>query len=199
MKGVYLSGCAVVSLLICIPCAHADYKSKSVFSGNYKCVSTEDGGFNHTASGHQLVHFKERSEFFITHISRIPAKALSGLAMSAYGNEDELRQKAEEKLLKQHKLGENGILEDGAFFIRTPDQDPLSPMTYLFSSCKAYTASNGDSISCYVGDQRTHFQFNMKTKRFVYAYLGTWDDPVKDAYYGDSSIFAFGTCKEYYD
>lgn len=184
--------------------AAAEYKTKSVFDENYRCISAEDGGFNHTADGHKLAHFGDRSEFFITHISRIPTKALSILlpsdvAVSLAGHEDNLRKAVEARWMTQTKYTDKFIVEKGSFFIRTPEQDPLKLSSYMLHQCTAYKTSAGDSIACFVEDTRRSFVFDIKTKRFSYSYLGTWDQNVKDKYHGDSSVFAFGSCKRYYD
>ena len=180
--------------------AFADYKTKSIFSADYKCVSEEMGGFNHSASGHNLTRFKGEEEFFLTHISNIPDEAIVDLnTMIKVSNNDvsKIRELLESRLMKQEKITDTIITEDSSYFIREPRDDPREGSTYISNGCSSFKSQKQSSIRCYISDSLKTFILDLETMRFTYSYAGTWHNK-KDDYYGDSSVFVFGTCKEYY-
>lgn len=184
----------------------AQYKSESIFSSDYKCVSEEKGGFNHDASGHKLTLFKGVEEFFLTHISNIPEQAILHFAGRVRGGKNmtvgELREELELRIFeKQKTYGDDYVVEVGSYYIRKPEEDPKKIFAYSAGkSCKAGALRDmkEHTISCYLIDSRKTFNFDVNTGRFTYSYAGTWDQPVKDGYHGDSAVFAFGTCKVYF-
>lgn len=182
-----------------------EYRTKSVFSKSYRCVADESGGFTHSASGHKLTLFKTDEEFFLTHISNLPDKLvlqLSGRKGGTLSGIDGVRarEEVERRLMKQETMsGVDFVSETGSYFIREPSVEPESLMATMYA-CKAIKAEDATIITCYgdgLGLGKT-FQFMPGTGRFTFSYSGTWHNKVKDNYYGDSSSFAFGTCKEYY-
>lgn len=182
-----------------------EYRTKSVFSKSYRCVADEAGGFTHSASGHKLALFKPDEEFFLTHISNLPDKLilqLSGRKGGTLSGIDGVRarEEVERRLMKQETSSHVDLVsETGSYFIREPDVQPESLMATLFA-CKATKVEEDSTITCYgdgLGLGKT-FQFMPGTGRFTFSYSGSWHNKVKDNYYGDSSVFAFGSCKEYY-
>lgn len=179
-----------------------EYKTKSVFSADFKCVSEEKGGFNHNASGHNLTLFKGEEEFFLTHISNIPDEAILDLnkMMKAETNDvKKLRAIFENRVLKQETIAETMITEESSYFIRKPEDDPKSWINYFWNGCSRYKSQQGtSSVNCYKSDSSKTFTLDLDTMRFTYSYAGSWHNKSKNGYYGDSSVFAFGTCKKYY-
>ena len=184
----------------------AEYKSKSKFSASYKCVSDEKGGFNHRANGHDLVRFKGEEEFFLTHISNMPLAPIKQslkLKLSFHPEieiateEDKVREQFEQIAMSQ--LSSTGAWEEGSYYFRNISSDPNTIVSWHSCSATKWSdnwSDDGGGIDCH--SDAKHFLFNPGTGRFTYAYLGSWHEKVKNDYYGDSSIFAFGTCKEYY-
>jgi len=188
-----------------------DYQSKSIFKHDYKCVAEEKGGYNHNANGHNLGRFKPDEEFFLVHISNIPEKVilqmLEPTTAEAINQHKELSNQ-ELEFLKRNELEKEYLnqvlldfmtIEHSSYFIRQPSDDPNDYLTYI--SCQGCSALKDDkhtSINCYTNYSGKTFQFNVTSGRFTYSYAGTWHEEVLDGYYGDSSSFVFGTCKQYY-
>ncbi len=188
----------------CSTSAIAEYKTNSVFSDDYKCVSEEKGGFNHGASGHSLNLFKGQEEFFLTHISNIPYEALVDwnqlleikLLNIKANDESKIREIFEERIMKQETL--NIITtEKHSYFIRQPEDDPKKFQS-LLNACSSFKAGQEAEITCYESDGSQTFKLNLETMRFTYSYAGSWHSKIKKGYYGDASVFAFGTCKKYF-
>ncbi|WP_157035519.1 hypothetical protein [Marinobacter psychrophilus] len=199
-KKLFAFVCLTTSML-----AQAEgYTTKSIFSADYKCTAQETGGFNHAETGHKLVLFKPDEEFFLIHISNIPQKAVfemkSKEIVALLGNdEDRVREEVERSYMKQEIYSEDFVSEKSSYFIRESDDNPEKVSTYLSNhSCSAAKFKKDFDINCYEGDGGKTFQFNSKTGRFAYSYAGSWHSESENNYYGDSSIFVFGSCKEYY-
>lgn len=186
-----------------------EYRTKSSFKADYRCISEIAGGFIHAKSGHELATFKPDEEFYLIHISNIPTKAIFQLKKRGYISSPKEDEDSIREAFEQHNLVRNNLLrlmvsEKSAYFIRTSGENPSNEMIYILNSCSAsaLTVKDGSmdsgSISCYEGDSRKTFNFNSNSGRFTYSYAGTWDSGQKDNYYGDSSYFIYGTCKEYY-
>lgn len=180
----------------------SEYKTKSVFSDDYKCVSHEKGGFNHTKDGHVLTRFHGKEEFFITHITNIPDEAMRD-AVSYYKIFDHLSGKDLDTVREHYEMrffpepyDSRFPLEKGSYSISTPEDNPRKAVSYS-NKCMAYKSDKGGSISCeyYFKD----FMLDLTTMRFTYVVSGSWHSPdLNNNYYGDSSVFAFGTCKKYF-
>lgn len=181
-----------------------EYRTKSVFGVDYKCTAEEAGGFNHTETGHKLALFNPDKEFFLVHISNIPDKAVFEMKSIEIGEllgneENRVREEVEGSYMKQERYSEDYISEKSSYFIREPRDNPEKVATYsLGRACTAYKYKDESSISCYESDSGRTFQFNPNTGRFSYSYAGSWHIESVKNYYGDSSIFVFGKCKEYY-
>lgn len=203
---------AIITLyFLATPVLSDDYQSKSVFNHDYKCVAEESGGYNHNATGHNLGRFKPDEEFFLVHISNIPENVISDMLTAATANEinkkkglssqevEVLRRNELEKEFLDKQVFNSLTIEKGSYFIREPSNDPNDVITYLGGDhCTALKNNKYASINCHVGTFAKTFQFNLTTGRFTYSFSGTWNEEVKDGYYGDSSLFVFGTCKQYY-
>jgi len=182
------------------------YATKSVFKADYKCTAEEAGGFNHGAKQHKLALFKPDEEFFLVHISNIPKKAVFEMKSKEIiallgGDEDRVREEVERTYMKQESYVEGFISEKSSYFIREPRDNPEEVTTYFANSaCSAWKSDkeNDSRITCLESDGGKTFQFSPKTGRFTYSYSGSWHLEQKQDYYGDSSIFVFGSCKEYY-
>ena len=178
-----------------------EYKTKSAFSGDYKCVSDEQGGFMHNAHGHALVHFKNKEEFFLTHISNIPYEVILDLntQMKVDSNDpNKLREVFESRMMKQEIIPETAIIEKSSYFIREPENDPKETGLYFRNGCTSYKIQKNKSIVCYEGSSYATFFLDLNTMHFTYSHAGSWNGEQRNGYYGDSSVFAFGTCKKYY-
>ncbi len=183
----------------CSTSAIAEYKTNSVFSDDYKCVSEENGGFNHSASGHSLTLFKGQVEFFLTHISNIPYEAIvdwKQLLNIEANDESKIREIFEERRMRQETL--NIITtEESSYFIRQPEDDPKKGESLLYG-CSSFKAGQEAVITCYKSVGSKTFELDLETMRFTYSYAGSWHSKRKNGYDGDSSVFAFGTCKKYF-
>ncbi|MDO8827721.1 hypothetical protein [Methylophaga sp.] len=203
---------AIIALyLLATPALSEDYQSNSLFKHDYKCVADEKGGFNHSATGHELGKFIVDEEFFLVHISNIPEKVIPDMLKVATAhkiNQKKGLSSQEVEVLRRNELEKDFLnkqvistltIEEGSYFFREPSEDPNDAITYLRGDhCDAVKNNNYASINCHIGDYAKTFQFNLATGRFTYSYAGTWNDEVEDGYYGDSSSFAFGTCEIYY-
>ena len=189
--------------------SHAEkYTTKSVFNADYKCSAEEAGGFNHRAAEHKLDLFKPEEEFFLVHISNIPQKAVFEMKSKEIvallgGDEDRVRKEVESSYMKQESYVEGFMSEKSSYFIREPRDNPEKRTTYMArKSCSAWksdTEKEKDSlITCFESDGSKTFQFSPKTGRFTYSYSGSWHVESSKDYHGDSSIFVFGSCQEYY-
>ncbi len=186
--------CAVNPLI-----ANAEYRTKSVFDTDYKCAAAEEGGYNHTASGHKIGRYRPDTVFFLTHISNIRKETvlnIVGDAVAEHFNNDiaAMRAYVEDRYLEQEKFTDSLVAETGSFFIRKSSEDPAHQ--WMLGECKAYLSDGEGTVTCIESDEI--FTLNMKTGRFSFAYLGSWHRENEADYYGDSSVFAFGKCEKYY-
>ena len=99
--------------------------------------------------------------------------------------------------MKQNKL-ENFVSEESSYFIRESFQNPEDIVIYMSNSCEAWKGENSSLVTCYKNDGTKAFEFDPVLGRFAYSYLGSWHINKMEDYNGDSSIFTFGTCEEYY-
>jgi len=176
---------------------YAEYETKSIFSESYKCTATKSGGFRHSGSGSNLVIFRPDEEYFLTHISNIPKEVIfkmidKPIIDSLGNNEDRIREAVEKRYMKQINVGDEIVIEESSYFIRTQEENPKDRITY-FNAC---TRIKGSYISCYEGNTLTRFHFFVETGRFVYSYAGTWHSPSKQLV--EDSSFIFGECKKYF-
>ncbi|SFI34283.1 hypothetical protein SAMN05216206_1943 [Pseudomonas guineae] len=200
MRPLFLIAVSITAAA-CTQSASAEYITKSHFTKNYKCIVKESGGYNHTQSGHQLTKFIDRNEFFLTHISRLPLRSVSQMRnpsiVGAFnGNEALIRADAEEAFSEFTNAQASGYrIESGTYYLRDSTRDPmLSPD--VLSTCEAF-GKEGElqQISC---DRiMSKFDFIPNTGRFMVTTEGNWTTYENGT--PDSSVFEFGTCKEYYD
>lgn len=201
MRSAYLITVATVTLSL-TQAAIAEYKSKSLFTKNYKCVAHESGGYYHANHRHELTRFSEREEYFLTHISRLPlaaAKRLAGSELGALnGDESLIRRRVEERWFTSEDLLGVFQTEKRAYFLRESSEDPFSVNTSK-SNCEAsmpklegYTST----ITC-VMNTSGKFEFYPETGRFMISDPGSWASETSEN--SASSFFSFGTCKEYYN
>ena len=87
--------------------------------------------------------------------------------------------------------------EKHSYFIRQPEDDPRKFQS-LLNACSSFKAGQEAEITCYESDGSQTFKLNLETMRFTYSYAGSWHSKIKKGYYGDASVFAFGTCKKYF-
>jgi len=193
--------CSVLAIQLMIvfsPTSMAEYKSKSVFSKDYKCVSESIGGFKGTANGHKLTRFKKQEEFFLTHISNLPEEAIMNSSYAIPNNVDRSRELFEKGIMTQEISARfSETAEYGSYAIRYPVLDPRMTNVYIFNRCGASYTEFGSSISCYKSHVRENLNFNMNTMRFTYSNTGNWHQ-IKKGENPSSAYFIFGTCKEYY-
>lgn len=212
----------IVAALLASNISVADeYETKSQYTKSYKCVVDEMGGYNHTATEHQLSRFKGEDVFYLTHITHISVRVMLATMKFPYyrkqaealkikhpdwSNESLARQVVEQMKLEQSKgiLGKDRYYETGSYVISTNEDNPLDWATYR-ESCKAVSIPDlkSSNIVCYASSTVEYvdevFNFDVTTGRFAYMYLGSWhiDNKMED-YFGDSSLFKYGKCKEYY-
>ncbi|MEZ3187644.1 hypothetical protein [Stutzerimonas stutzeri] len=182
--------------------AIAEYKSRSLFTKNYKCVVHESGGYSHANHRHELTRFSEREEYFLTHISRLPLAAAKGLAGSEPGdlNGDEslLRRRVEERWFTSEDFLGVFQTEKRAYFLRESSEDPFSVNTSK-SNCEASMPKQegyASTITCTMNTSGK-FEFYPETGRFMISDPGSWASETSEN--SASSFFSFGTCKEYYN
>jgi len=177
--------------------AFSEYVSKSKFNKSYKCISTEKGGYNHTKNGHELTKFTGDVEFNLTHISHLRSEAiLKYPSYSSISDPSEARTKFEEDKLEISSVGEI-ILEEYSYFMRMSAQNP-NDWIHLMADCYATKTDDSSFLNCTAGGRGGEAKVNLNSMIFTYANMGSWHVKNEAGYYGDSSVFAFGTCKEYY-
>ena len=177
----------LLSLISTVSWGEEDY----FMTTSYRCLADFEGGVDHKKRDHEAVRFRPDLEFRLTHRTAMPEKILS--------------------LWSQYNLFEPDIisssavmtLEEHTYFLRSVTEDPNVGANWLKCYAQSWekipTMSN---VTCSEHLEKTDeiFRYNLVTKKFSYAYLGSWDLPHdRKNYYGDSSVFAFGTCKPYYD
>ena len=111
---------------------------------------------------------------------------------------NKLREAFENRIMKQKIIPETAIIEKSSYFIREPGNDPKEMTIYVKNGCTSYKVQGKESIVCYEAENSTTFSLYLNTMRFTYSYAGSWNGTHKNGYYGDSSVFAFGTCKKYF-
>lgn len=163
---------------------------------DYKCVPDKEVGIDWALSGddHKLTTFlpSGHDEFFLTHISNIPIKALPASSLTI--NE---RKFILEKTHYEDSSYLDVITESNSYFLRTQTEDPSSFKTYLKSKCE-YSNNRGIShiIKC---SARHNFELDLDTMRFVSSYLGTWHHSTKPSdYSGNSAVLSYGQCRKYF-
>ena len=158
---------------------------------SYRCLADYEGGVNHKKRGHDPGKFRPDLEFRLVHRTALPEKLLS--TWSQYN------------LFEPNIISSNDSikLEEHTYFLRSVADNPNMGANWLKCYAQRWeeipTKSN---ITCSEHLEKVDelFRFNLVTKNFTYAYLGSWDLPREERnYFGDSSVFAFGTCKPYYD
>jgi hypothetical protein len=184
----------------------------SNFDESYKCSADEQGGYNHSRDGAELTRFKEPIELFLTHVRDIPIEAIRGYDNQLKNEDEESARLLFESALVTTSEQFGVVQEANSYFIREPNENPRESFQLRAKGCSTlywndtHTKSVYRSIMCYGsardGANANHtnklFELNLETGKFSYAYLGSWHGKVENDYYGDSSIFAFGTCKPYY-
>jgi hypothetical protein len=172
-------------LLICTK----TYGIESKFSTSYRCVSNFAGGVHHSADGHRATEYSERSEFRLIHFNDLKDSTVELWP----------------RLTSLHQVSDTdlGYYEEGAYFFR----DTTVPEVHIVfgPKCTSFGEdSNGvfatTSISC--NNSKYLFQFSPDSSTFIYAYIGAYvptGGSEAEKYYGDSSVFEYGTCSPYYD
>lgn len=175
---------------------------------DYRCIASQTIGFNHTSNNHTPSEYKKDQEFFLTHISSTPIKAIQSFLNIGNPNElskDEsvLRAQFQAKILIHLADKQRSSTSDAVYFIRESSEDPNDPLKYFTDSvCERsvlHKPKNKEPIiNCHQESDYQLFEFSLATGKFTYSYLGTWHRSSTNDYFGDSSYFSFGECKEYY-
>lgn len=178
----------------------SQYKTRSNFDKSYKCTSDFVGGYKHDKGVSKLVAFRDEEVFFITHITDLPIEAIPPLSQVEGKDESEIRSSFENSS-NVSIGGQPGVFvhEEGTYYIRVPSQNPKTSAYVLFGSkCNAgfIVGKNDESINC--SDSSHIYELNLGTMRFSSSYLGSWHIKSENGETPDSSVFAFGSCEEYY-
>lgn len=182
--------------------AFSEYQSNSVFSDNYKCISDTSGGFNHHKYGHRLTMFENIHEFDLIHISKIPKEALlqiKGVGVYNLKNIDEIRSLFETRSMKQEAFSKDITIEKSSYFLIGLGGSSKKMTSYLGDGCTSTFNKKPVKIECvHSNASPSTFVLNLNTMRFTFSYSGSWHEPdLAHNYFGDSAIFAFGTCVKY--
>lgn len=184
---------AVVFLSICTK----TYGIESKFNTSYRCVSNFAAGVNHSAEGHTAAEFYTRDEFRLTHFNDLKDSTLERWP----------------RLASSHIVNDAGggyYNEENAYFFRETDVSERNAI-WLAPKCTAYgEEENGAFVARSIACHKSSYIFKLSTLdgSFSYAYIGSYDptgvkyrpDGDKEKkYYGDSSVFWYGTCSPYYD
>jgi len=176
----------LLTLLVFAPLSWGD---EPLMTTPFKCIVDYMGGVNHEKDSKDAGKFKLMGEEF-----RLVPRASMPADFIEVWDEFDINQ------AKVRKIGD-GVWEEYSYFVRQTSDDPQQANSW--NACFLNSEVLGaNRIVCGTADQRTGslFRMNLDTKKFVYASLGTWDEPpLKEGYYGDSSLFMFGQCRPYYD
>ena len=178
-----------LTLVILLALAPLCWGDEPLMTTPFKCIVDYKGGVYHEKESQGASAFNlTGEEFRLVPRTRMPAGPVE-LLDERVGMEADV-----------YKY-ETGVLEFYTYFVRQAKDDPLRVTSW--EACFLSSVASGDNqMVCGTHHRRTGslFRMNLDTKRFVYAYLGSWDSPpLKDGYYGDSSFFSFGRCRPYYD
>jgi hypothetical protein len=188
-EGIWRRRMKHVTLLTLLVLAPLSWADEPLMTTPFKCVVDYMGGVNHEKDSQTSGAFKiSGEEFRLVPRTSMPPNLIEywdGYAL----NQAEIV-----------KLGD-GVWEEFTYFVRQTDDDPQKAGSWLPCSLTSgpYEAPR---LVCGTDDKKTDmlFRMNLDTKKFVYAYLGTWDyPPFREGHYGDSSMFMFGQCRPYYD
>ena len=167
------------------------FESEYFMTTSFRCVSEFEGGVQHEKRGHDTGNFRPDLEFRLVHRTALPPKLLE-----IWENYDEFQPKVSSS-------DSNLILERNTYFLRRVTDNPNIGMNWRVCFAQRWEKiPTLNNISCSEDLSKVDevFRFNLVTKKFSYAYLGSWDLPQeKRSYHGDSSVFAYGKCKPYYD
>lgn len=181
-----------------------EYESESAFSKSYKCTTSFGGGFLHQNGKSQLEAFPDgfSMDFFLTHITDLPLKALNGFASIAeLENEAAARREFEEMKNILIRAYDGGRYEERTYYIRPQAQDPNDPFWLVVNECSVSRTDDfkrgSETVSCTI-EPRSRFSMDLTTNKFSIAALGGWHlDSGAEAEASFSSV-SFGHCSEYY-
>ena len=178
-----------LTLILLLTLAPLSWGEEPLMATPFKCIVDYIGGVNHEKDSKDAGKFKLMGEEFrLVPRASMPARLIE--EWDVYGiNQARIRNIAE------------GVWEDFTYFVRQTADDPQKEDSWAacFLTSEVFGANR---MVCGTDDEHTDslFRLNLDTKKFVYAYLGTWDHPpFQEGYYGNSSVFMFGQCRPYYD
>jgi hypothetical protein len=163
---------------------------------DYKCSPDKEVGINWDKDGdqHELTTFLSsgHDEFFLTHISNIPTRALPRPDLPIH----ERKALIESAFYNDLSTG-SSTLENNSYFLRRQSEDPSSFGIYRSGECKYYDNNEVKNIEC--AKALRHLEVDLDTMRFVSSYLGTWHYSNKPSdYKGDSAVLSYGKCRKYF-
>ncbi|MFL6871050.1 MAG: hypothetical protein ACJ0RG_03255 [Candidatus Azotimanducaceae bacterium] len=179
-----------VILIILLTLSLLSWADEPLMTTPFKCIVDYSGGVNHAQDSQDAGAFKiSGEEFRLVPRASMPAKFI------------EVWDEYDFKQAKANKIIGGGVWEEFTYFVRQTSDDPQQETSW--AACFLTSEVSGaNRMVCGTEDKRTGslFRMNLDTKKFVYAYLGSWDSPpLREGYYGDSSMFMFGQCRPYYD
>ena len=157
----------------------------------FKCITDYKGGVAHGKNAQRTGIYKPNGEEF----RLLPRLSLPESVVSFWDtlgiNQPDIQ------VLK------SGNLEKNTYWFRYAENNPSEKFSW--HGCNLSTATDLYEQKRIVCGADSNFPFdlfrlNIETLKLVYVYLGSWDDrPLKEGYFGDDSVFSFGTCRPYYD
>jgi len=186
-----------LTLIILLALAPLSWGEEPFMTTPFKCIVEYEGGVSHGKNSQRSTAFKVNGEEFrLLPRSNLPASALelfNRFRKAEFSNYEDLD-------LEGVK---GGVDEKNTYAVRDAASDPSSAGSWTPCNLTTFSDFYGQKqIVCTPRDNFPDklFRLNLDTKKFVRVYLGSWDaPPFKDGYYGDDSVFSFGTCRPYYD
>lgn len=169
---------------------------------DYKCTPYKAAGIDWDEGGeqHKLTTFAPSSykDFFLTHISNIPTKALPSPASPLN------QRRAFLESYFEYKDDYGFITETNSYFLRTQADNPNVLTTYLLSKCEYKYGHNQDKfVKCKT--EQYNLELNLRSMRFVSIEIGSWHHgpiPPELAAYAFGStwntVINYGVCRKYF-
>ena len=174
-----------LTLLILLALAPLSWGEEPAMKTPFKCISDYRGGVFHEQDLQGPAEFTNELEFRLVPRVRLPASILEMV-----------------EIFPVRILKDRGQLEYNTYWLRRVDRDPLIRSSWRACNVITSDALIDQKIVCgdEIGFPTSLFRLNLETKKFVQAYLGSWDVPNSiEGFYGDDSVFSFGICRPYFD
>ena len=176
----------LVLVMLITPIALSENYTSKADPIDYKCVPHKEVGINWDGDGddHKISTFQSNDHdiFFLTHHSNVPAEVANTIQTP-----------------QDISWTDTVVYERNSYYFRKANQDPKNNVTYYTSlSCNYFEDESSQSIEC-GNKSKGAFEFNLKTKRFAYSYIGTWHNKSESSKSeSNSAVLSYGACSKYF-